>query len=226
MTAGIAVARCLRKTKQDGYKTCPFDLCVSNYIGIIKCIREDFKYFCDPNYLTLRDSPGTLAQLPPEALKYNTDKWIFNTYYNFGFNHESPYHGNLHITEGWSGGPNHFVDNNYEKFIERYTNRINNFRNYISQPGVKINFIIGRYNSLPVSLQYFIETTYPHLNFNILVSLDNFDRTDIQHEDPAIRMPLLRYMVDENEHPEEYSRFVTPSLNYAKTSLLGKIIVI
>jgi hypothetical protein len=32
-----------RKKKRDGYKTCPFDLMVSNYKGVVKCINENFK---------------------------------------------------------------------------------------------------------------------------------------------------------------------------------------
>ena len=44
----------LRKNKNHGYNTCPFDMMITNYIGLCKCIEDDFKYFCDPNYLELR----------------------------------------------------------------------------------------------------------------------------------------------------------------------------
>ncbi len=35
--------------KQNGYNTCVFDFMVSNYNGIVKCIKEDFNNF--KNYL-------------------------------------------------------------------------------------------------------------------------------------------------------------------------------
>ncbi len=124
--AGVSLG--LRKTKEYGYKICPFDLMVSNYIGMCKCINDDFKYFCDPNYLELRPALNLIKYLGPNQ---NDDElWLYNTYYNFVFNHESPFHGNLFLIEKWNG-PYHFVDNNYKKFIERYENRINNFRNYL-----------------------------------------------------------------------------------------------
>jgi hypothetical protein len=46
----------IRKLKKDGYKTCPFDLMVSNYDGIVNCIKDDFKHFCDPKYLTVNNN--------------------------------------------------------------------------------------------------------------------------------------------------------------------------
>lgn len=47
----------LRNTKNNGYNTCPFDMMITNYIGVCQCIEDDFKYFCDPNYLELRPAP-------------------------------------------------------------------------------------------------------------------------------------------------------------------------
>ena len=43
----------IRDTKLNGYQTCPFDEMISNLPGIIECLRDDFKYFCDPEYLCL-----------------------------------------------------------------------------------------------------------------------------------------------------------------------------
>jgi hypothetical protein len=37
----------VRASKEQGYKTCPFDLILSNYPGLLKCLREDFKNFSD-----------------------------------------------------------------------------------------------------------------------------------------------------------------------------------
>jgi hypothetical protein len=43
--AMYGVGNNLRGKKENGYKTCPFDECVSNYDGIIKCLNDDFKFF-------------------------------------------------------------------------------------------------------------------------------------------------------------------------------------
>ena len=67
---------------------------------------DDFKYLCDTNYLTLKT--------------VGTDVLIYNTKYKFIFNHESPGHSNLYITQKWTKGINHYVMNNYEEFINRY----------------------------------------------------------------------------------------------------------
>ena len=78
-TAVWAVNNGLRVTKANGYNTCPFDLMVSNYKGVVECIRNNFIDFTNPAFLSL------------------TSHGIFNTKYGFGFNHESPGHANLYL---------------------------------------------------------------------------------------------------------------------------------
>ena len=63
----------IRTKKTDGYNTCPFDEMVSNYNGIVKCIEDDFQYFYDENYLSLKELPNEYQ--------------INNSKYNFWFNH-------------------------------------------------------------------------------------------------------------------------------------------
>jgi len=41
----------IRGIRANGYTTCPFDEMLTNYEGLILCLKEDFKYFCDPTYL-------------------------------------------------------------------------------------------------------------------------------------------------------------------------------
>ena len=123
-----------RSTKCNGYKTCPFDEMNTNYDGLVLCLREDFKYFCDPTYLSLITFPRECTYYPNETL-------IVNTRYGFIFNHESPGHADLYKTQSWVGGINHFVDNNFSRFIERYTRRIENFRSYVKSGNV-IRFLI------------------------------------------------------------------------------------
>jgi len=152
----------LRNFKDNGYKTCPFDMMISNYIGMCKCIEDDFKYFCNPNYLELRDAPDMTKHFPNQK---SGEKWIYNTYYNFVFNHESPFHGNLYLNERWNG-PYHFVENNFENFIKRYETRIDAFREYLKNSDF-IDFILWRYNAIPFELIEILKRKYPELNFKV-----------------------------------------------------------
>jgi hypothetical protein len=209
--AQIGVKFGLRNIKNNGYKTCPFDMMISNYIGLCKCIEDDFKYFCDLNYLELRPAPKMQTHIPNQD---DNQMWVYNTYYNFTFNHESPFHGNLHLTEHWTG-PYHFVENNFENFIKRYTDRISNFRNYLNSCDY-INFILVRYNSIPYELVQILKLKYPNLKFKINTVIDfnndtigclinkNYDGSRLYE------MDYLRYMcIDEKQYPQEYSRYNT-----------------
>lgn len=146
----------IRKRKNEGYNTCPFDLMVSNYNGVIKCIKEDFKHFCDPNYLICNK------------------EGIFNIYYNFGFNHESPYEKDLYLHENWPEGKNHFINNNYFHFINRYNERIKSFNNYLNDTNNYIVFIIQfAYDNNPndncIELRNVLYEKYPNLKYEIRV---------------------------------------------------------
>jgi hypothetical protein len=210
--AQYAVDNGFRKLKRDGYKTCPFDLAATNYIGICKCIEDDFKYFCDPKYLELRLEP----KLKKIMGDYQTEDqyWIYNTYYNFAFNHESPGHGELYKSENWENGINHFVNNNFEKFIERYNNRIENFRYYLKNYN-HINFVMYHYNSIPYELENIIATKYPTLKFNIYCRV-NFSQQTLgvpinKTQKGAIEFELAYFdylNIDKNLYPEQYNRYI------------------
>ena len=155
----------IRDTKQNGYLTCPFDEMLKSLSGLMKCINEDFKYFHDENHLIISNHSG--------------ENLIYNTRYNFMFNHESPGHANLYITQNWPGGINHYIDNNYEKFKERYAKRINNFFNYINDPNNHIIFIINGYNPMSKNifkLRELLNTKYPHLSYELLFAPANCDK--------------------------------------------------
>jgi hypothetical protein len=81
-SAVIGVKNGIRGKKTDGYLTCPFDEMVTNLSGIIKCLENDFKYFCDDKYLTICKCQSESKHL--QHIK--DDNLIFNTYYNFIFN--------------------------------------------------------------------------------------------------------------------------------------------
>jgi len=152
----------VRIRKESGYKTCPFDILVSNYVGICECIKDDFVHLCDENYL--------------ELIKIDeNESLIYNKKYNFGFNHESPGHGNLYLTENWSCGKDHFVMNNYENLKKRYANRVNNFVNYLSDPEKTITFIMTTWNKTDDDmhvLKDILKEKYPNLKYKFILLND------------------------------------------------------
>ena len=140
-----------RDKKCDNYMTCPFDIMFSTQEGIIECIKDDFKYFTDIDYI--------------ELVKHGEEDVIIHKKYGFCFNHESPGHADLYKTENWQYGKRHFIDNNYKLLVERYTKRIQNFRNYI-QSGYFIYFITSIHDTS--ELKNCIDITYPSLRYSIL----------------------------------------------------------
>ena len=144
----------LRKTKADGYNTCPFDLMVSNYKGVVECIKDDFKYFCDSKYL-----------------KSNS---VLNTYYGFGFNHEDGTHKQLWLKEKWPGGKDHFIANDFKNFKERYNTRIQSFRNYLNDKNNYIIFLIllkdeEKKDKNFKELKDVLKLKYPNLKYEIKI---------------------------------------------------------
>jgi hypothetical protein len=154
-------------SKEQGYLTCPFDLMMTNYKGVIDCINDDFKDFCNLNYIEIKRMPGI------------EEDWIYHRKYNFLFNHESPGHANLYIHQNWSSGINHFINNSYENFITIYQNKIKNFRNYLNS-GKHIIFILHRYNNNIDDLNELSDTIrnkYPKLSFEFELLQDHdFER--------------------------------------------------
>lgn len=157
----------IRKTKKQGYLTCPFDEMISNYPGLLACIADDFEHFCNPQYLTLLKAPSNWKLKNGDA-----EYFIYNTKYKFIFNHESPGHANLYLTQKWPGGVNHFVANNYEQFSIRYKNRIANFFSYLKDPNNFITFILSRYNTKCdqdiVALHDLLRAKYPDLKYKFI----------------------------------------------------------
>jgi hypothetical protein len=162
-SAGYGVLNGIRDTKANGYTTCPFDMMISNYPGICQCIKDDFNFLFDEKYLDLR-------------VVVSDKEWvIYNTKYNFGFNHESPGHADLYITENWPLGINHFVLNNYENFKKLYSRRTENLKNYLSDPNNFITFIITSWNKTDEDmkdLDDILKEKYPNLKYRYLILND------------------------------------------------------
>ena len=163
-SAVTGVSTGLRSRRCDGYKTCPFDLIISNYDGVVQCFEDDFKYFCDPGYLQLVQMPSTLKHFCTDGVG---DMIIYNARYKFFFNHESP-NDEYFVDESWVKGMGHFVMNNYEEFIKRFSRRIENMREML-RSGKHITFILTRPETglEDISeLVHVIKSTYPSLEFD------------------------------------------------------------
>lgn len=124
-------------SKENGYKTCPFDLCVTPYNGLVECLKTNFSKF-----FNLRIENG-----------------IIMNEYDMWFNHEVP-------TELYS-------NNNFEKFKERYENRINNFKEYLFG-NYEVDFIHSNPFFSSEEISEIIKYHYPNLIYKIL-SLHNSD---------------------------------------------------
>ena len=159
-------------TKKTGYKTCPFDLMVSNLNGIIDCLNTDFKYFFDPKFLERKDL----------GIENGEERFMIrNTKYKFGFNHESFNIGEAYLyeRENWENGVYTFVNNNFEKLVERYTKRIDNFKYYCESDYYVtfiLQFVVDKYSAETMNrLHDAIKNRFPKLKYEIKILPKNYN---------------------------------------------------
>jgi hypothetical protein len=143
MTCGprIHIKHRLHLSNHSGYKSCPFDLCITSYDALYKCIKDDFKNFFD-----LSISPGMNAD--GDRSKCGIGLRNITNSYGIVFNHEGATHSHL-FNEG-RNDDDFYIRNDFEKFKQRYTQRIQNFHNYMHEYDkivlVHHNFNNARYN--------------------------------------------------------------------------------
>lgn len=170
-SANYGVRKGLRPSKQGGYKTCPFDLMLTNIDGIIDCLNTDFKYFCDPKFLKVQDL-GTENGEGRFLIRHTKYNWIFN---HESFNTGEAY---LYVRENWENGVYTFVNNNFEKLIERYAKRIDNFKYYCESDYYVtfiLQFLVDEYSDeLLERLQDAIKNRFPKLEYEIKVISNDY----------------------------------------------------
>lgn len=162
-SASAGVSEGIRSKRCDGYKTCVFDMIISNLSGVIQCFEDDFRYFCDTDYLQQIKMPD---DLPHYCTNDVGEMVIINIKYNFLFNHESTWE--YFNIEKWEKGIDHFVMNNYEEFINRFNRRINNLRELLKS-GKHITFILTRPDTELEDISELVEVIkrkYPVLKFD------------------------------------------------------------
>lgn len=174
-SASWAAAAGFRGIRSSGYQTCPFDEMLTNYAGVVECIRSDFEGFVDPANLVLKQITASAPYCAGDALVYNTQ-------YRFLFNHESPGHADLYLHQGWLGGKEHYIANNWHAFRERYTRRIENFRKYMTS-GAPIVCILT-YPFPPTELEDALRTAYPNTHFTII----RRDIENMEHYEAHMRL--------------------------------------
>jgi hypothetical protein len=126
----------LKITKSNGYNTCPFDLCITPFESLYKCIETDFLYFFDDlKLITGENAKGDRSFCGPGGLN------ITNSY-GMTFNHEGSTHS--HLFQEGRNDDDFYHRNNFQKFRERYEKRIQNFKNYLKSEK-DITFVFHSY---------------------------------------------------------------------------------
>lgn len=112
-------------TKANGYLTCPFDLSMTPFNSLCKCIEDDFKHFFDD----LRLIPGQNAD--GDRSKCGAGGMNITNHYNMVFNHEGSTHS--HLFKNGKNDDLFYIRNDFGEFRKRYENRIQNYKKYINR---------------------------------------------------------------------------------------------
>lgn len=163
------VSNNLRKSKENGYLTMPFDLGVTNLKGIVHCLDDEFKDFTNSEYLQLIDYNKEVSHVKLDHMQPN-ETLLVNTKYNFYFNHESPGHGELYKSQKWEEGINHYVNNDFLHFKNKYNRRIQHFKHLLNNENIIIMFLLEGYgvnNKYVNDLKHVLDNKYPSLKYEL-----------------------------------------------------------
>lgn len=138
----IYIKNNLNMSKEGGYKTCPFDLCVNTYDSVYKSIETDFSLFFE----NLRLKEGSINADGDRSKCGPGGNNITNAYGTI-FNHEGSTHS--HIFKEGRNDDDYYIRNDFEMFRKRYSQRIANWKNYINTYK-NIVFVCHKYTSQQV----------------------------------------------------------------------------
>lgn len=158
----IYLKKTFNYSKSNGYKSCPFDLCITPYSSLYDCIETDFKYFFD--HLTI--IPWLNAE--GKRLHYNNPNAITNKY-GMIFNHEGS--GHSHLFNNGKNDDEYYTRDDFKIFKEKYSNRILNFRNYLNEHNEIIFVYIedNIYNGYDIQkLSDLFYKNYPNKKFSFI----------------------------------------------------------
>jgi hypothetical protein len=110
----------LNLSKKNGYKSCPFDLCITPLKSLIECIETDFSSFFEDLHL--------IPWSPVAGREQKNEVNAIKNKYKMIFNHEGSSHSHLFYEKN---DDSYYYRNDFENFKSRYMTRIQNFNNYI-----------------------------------------------------------------------------------------------
>jgi len=132
----IYMKRQLDISKDKGYMSCPFDLCISNFNGVYQLLENDFHHFFDNLQLIYGENASG-----DRTLCGNGNMNIMNSSF-IVFNHEGSTHSHL-FTKG-KNDDEFYTRNDFDEFKKRYKHRIDNFYKNI-ESSESITFITNGY---------------------------------------------------------------------------------
>lgn len=113
----------LNLSKIGGYKSGPFDLCITPFDSLCECLKTNFKHFFDDLHtISGVNSDGDRSMCGPGLLN-------ITNYYGMTFNYEGATHSHL-FTES-KNDDEFYIRNDFYEFKKRYSSRIKNFIDYI-----------------------------------------------------------------------------------------------
>ena len=138
-------------SKKNGYRSCPFDLCITSFDALCKTLKNNFNSFFDD----LKIIPAINA----EGNRKNAGQGMTCITNKNGiiFNHEGSSHSHL-FKEG-KNDDYFYTRNDFKEFRKRYSNRISNFKNYCKKSD-KIIFIYDYKNFNESIIKDIIINTY------------------------------------------------------------------
>jgi hypothetical protein len=152
-------------TRENGYKTCPFDICITTFHALIKCIEENFEHFFDNLHLI------DWSYAPGNRIESNLCANAITNGYGMIFNHEGSSHS--HLFKDGKDDDEYYSRNNYEEFKKRYIKRIQNFKNYMNENKdiilITTKGTIYDYSDIEISeLTLLLNNKYKDKNFKII----------------------------------------------------------
>ena len=102
-------------SKKNGYKSCPFDLCITPFNALCKILENDFSTFFD----------GL------KIIEWHNGTTAITNKCGIIFNHEGG--GHSHLFKVCRNYDTFFSKHNFKEFRIRYTRRIQNLQNYLKK---------------------------------------------------------------------------------------------
>lgn len=147
----VYLKRKFKLTKKKGYKTCPFDLCITSFQALCITLESNFNNFFDDLKIIPCGNASGDRKSAGKGLTCITNK------NGIIFNHEGA--GHSHLFKEGKNDDQFYTRNNFKEFRKRYSSRILNFKNYCKKSN-KITFIYNQTNFDEIKIKNIIIKTY------------------------------------------------------------------